>query len=105
MLKYCRENGIDISEGMIDEGLVKGMMNSLSMEERKAIENSSSPKEKKKASMSSAIDLENLQETNPALYRNMMNYCKENGIDISQGIVDEKLVKGLMNSLSREEKQ
>jgi hypothetical protein len=38
------------------------------------------------------VDLEKLKETNPALYRKIMNSCREHGIDQSSGMVDENVI-------------
>jgi hypothetical protein len=39
--KYCRENGIDMSSGKIDENMLKSYLHSLSDEERDSISNCS----------------------------------------------------------------
>jgi hypothetical protein len=41
----------------------------------------------------SSVDLQSIKDENPGLYSKLMKYCKENGIDISAGKVDKKLLK------------
>jgi hypothetical protein len=38
------------------------------------------------------VDLEKLAENNPALYKMILNYCKEHGIDPSSGMIDESVL-------------
>jgi hypothetical protein len=101
-MKFCKENGIDPSSGMVDKKLLKRMMNNLSEDEKRHVElisktvsNESLPK--------SVVDLERLQDKNPQLYKKMLKYCRDNGIDISSGKIDQKLIKGLMNEMPENE--
>jgi hypothetical protein len=87
-LKYCRENGIDPSEGGVNSKMLNQFMTTLPEEEKKKINQCSQP-----VGSSEILDLQRLQETNPALYKKIMNYCSDNGIDMSTGIVNAKLLK------------
>jgi hypothetical protein len=60
ILKECRENGIDPSLGTIDESLLKGLMNNMTSEEKRMIQNCSLNDQ-----ASTKVDIEKLQESNP----------------------------------------
>jgi hypothetical protein len=74
-------------------------MNTISAAEKRLIENCI------KDDSLSVVDLNKLAETNPALYKKILKHCKENGIDPSQGKIDESVLAQMKNQLTPAEKR